>query len=233
MRSVPGRISVIIPMLNESATVAKALESVRHASDVEVIVVDGGSSDGAVSVAAGLGARVLSSPPGRARQMNAGARAAMGEWLLFLHADTQLPKGFDADLRQVMAADDTVAGAFSFRIDGQGFGLRLVEAVTNLRSRRGQLPYGDQAIFLKTGLFREMGGYPKIPIMEDFELVRRLRRRGKIAIASSAVLTSARRWKRIGVWKTTLINWVVVVAYLLGVSPGRIARWYRRERGLL
>lgn len=224
------RISIIIPTFNEAANLVKTLASTKNASDVEVIVVDGGSNDETVRVARSWGARVLTSAPGRARQMNAGATRATGDVLLFLHGDTRLPRGFDNHVRKILARPHTVAGAFQLRIDGQVPGLRIAERLVNLRSRRLQLPYGDQSIFLRADLFREMGGFPDMPIMEDFELIRRLRRRGRIVIAPVPVLTSARRWENLGILRTTLINYAIPLAYYLGASPSRLARWYHRKR---
>lgn len=195
--------------------------------NVEVIVVDGGSQDDTVQIAQSLGAKVLSAPNGRACQMNAGALAATGDILLFLHADTRIPPLFDTLVRKALLAANTAAGAFELRIDASLRGLRLIESGVNLRSRWLQMPYGDQAIFLKTEVFHNIGGFPSLPIMEDFELMRRLRRLGRIVIIPVPVLTSGRRWLRLGVLKTTLINQGAIIAYLLGVPPERIARWYR------
>ncbi len=197
--------------------------------NLEVIVVDGGSQDGTSQLAESLGVKVLSAPAGRACQMNAGAKAATGDILLFLHADTRLPSGFDNLVRKALFAANTAAGAFELRIDASILGIRLIESGVNWRSRWLQMPYGDQAIFLKTEVFHDIGGFPQLPIMEDFELMRRLKRKGRIVIVPVPVMTSGRRWQKLGVLKTTLINQLVIVAYLLGVSPERIVRWYRRN----
>ncbi len=226
------RISIIIPTLNEAVNLPSTLGSTRNASNVEVIVVDGGSSDETVKVARSWGTKVLILAPGRARQMNCGAARATGEVLLFLHGDTRLPRGYDHYVRKMLARPHAVAGAFQLRIDGELFGLRIAERMVNLRSRRLQFPYGDQAIFLRADLFREMGGFPDMPIMEDFELIRRLRRRGRIVIAPVPVLTSARRWENLGIVRTTLINYAIPLAYYLGASPPRLARWYHGKRAI-
>ncbi|PSN10976.1 glycosyltransferase [filamentous cyanobacterium CCT1] len=220
-------ISIVIPALNEASNLPLVLEALQAAANVEVIVVDGGSADGTAEVARAMGAKVVESVRGRSHQQNQGARVAKGPILLFLHADTRLPKGFDQAIRQTLAQPGVVAGAFTLAIDSPRRGLRWVEWGVNLRSRHLQMPYGDQAIFLTEDTFRALGGFPDLPMMEDFELVRRLRRLGKVAIAPSAVVTSDRRWRTLGILRTTLANQVMVVSYLLGIDPHRLARWYR------
>jgi rSAM/selenodomain-associated transferase 2 len=226
-----ARISIIIPVLNEANRIKATLVNLENASNVEAIVVDGSSQDETVAIAKSCGVKVLCSPPGRARQMNAGAASATGEILLFLHGDTLLPVGFDRMIRQTLAQDastiNPVAGAFELGIDSQARSLRLIEQMVNMRSRYLQMPYGDQAIFLKTTVFRDIGGFPDLPIMEDFELIRRLQKLGKIEIIPAQVLTSGRRWQKLGVAKTTLLNQLVIFAYFLKVPPATIARWYR------
>jgi uncharacterized protein len=222
------RISVIVPALNEASHLDGTLAALKDARNIETIVVDGGSCDGTDSLALDRGALLVRSPAGRARQMNAGARAASGEILLFLHADTRLPERFDEQVRELAARRSVVAGAFRLRIDGTRRAFRLIEWMVNLRSRWLQMPYGDQAIFLRSDTFHRLGGFPELPIMEDFEFVRRARRLGAIAIASDAVTTSSRRWKQLGTWRTTWINQQVILGYYLGVSPETLARWYSR-----
>ncbi len=231
--SSPSLISIIIPTLNEGENIADTLASTRGAPDVEVVVVDGGSKDETVEIARSYGVKVILSSPARARQMNAGAAVATGEVFLFLHGDTCLPEAFDQHIQQTLAQPGTVAGAFQLHIAGHLRGLRFVERAANWRSRHLGLPYGDQAIFLRAGLFRSLGGFPEMPIMEDFEFIRRLRRRGRVGVAPAATTTSGRRWEDLGVWQTTVINYGIPVAYYLGVSPSRLARWYRRKRRML
>lgn len=223
------KISIIIPVLNEAKNITQALASIQPSANVEVIVVDGGSQDNTVELAQSWGVKVLSAAIGRACQMNAGAKIATGDILLFLHADTRLPPGFDTLARTIATQPDTVAGAFALQIDAKLWSLRLIEIGVNWRSRWLQMPYGDQAIFLKSAIFHKIGRFPDLPMMEDFELMRRLRRIGRIAIIPVPVLTSGRRWLQKGVFKTTLINQIAIIAYLLGVSPKRIVRWYRRH----
>ncbi|NER30019.1 MAG: glycosyltransferase family 2 protein [Symploca sp. SIO1C4] len=224
-----SQISIIIPVLNEASKIAETLANAYNASNVEVIVVDGGSQDQTIEIALSFGAQVLSSPAGRANQMNTGALAASGEILLFLHGDTRLPTNFDTLIRQAIASPDTIAGAFELRIDSHMGGLRLIEKIVNARSHWFSMPYGDQAIFLQKSVFQEIGGFPNLPIMEDFELMRRLRGLGKIAIVSATVLTSGRRWQKLGVVKTTLINQLIIIGYFLGVPPKILVRCYRRR----
>ncbi|BBD66702.1 glycosyl transferase family protein [Nostoc commune NIES-4072] len=225
-----ARISIIIPTLNEAENIKEAIATTQPNTNIEVIVVDGGSDDDTVAIAQSLGVKVISSSSGRAVQMNTGAVAATGDILLFLHADTCLPTGFDDMVRIALQQPETVAGAFNLRIDASLLSLRWVEWGINVRSHFYQMPYGDQAIFLTKAVFQQIGGFPELPIMEDFELMRRLKRIGRIVIIPTSVVTSARRWLQKGVFKTTLLNQIVIIAYLLGVSPERICRWYRREK---
>ncbi|MBI5250434.1 MAG: TIGR04283 family arsenosugar biosynthesis glycosyltransferase [Desulfomonile tiedjei] len=227
-RPLMGSISVIIPTLNEESNLAKTLATVTGFDNVETIVVDGGSTDRTVDIARGHDVRVLSGPQRKAVQMNLGALAASGEFLVFLHADTVMPEGWIDHVRREMQRPGAIAGAFELRIDCDRSALRLIEALANFRSRSLGMPYGDQAIFIKTDTFRALGGFPNQPIMEDFELMRRLRKRGRINIAPAAVLTHARRWKKRGIWATTAINQVLIVAYSMGISPKLLARLYVR-----
>ena len=228
----PEQISIIIPTLNEATNLPTTLESAQNAPDVELIVVDGGSTDESVDVARSWGTEVVLCPPSRARQMNIGAARAMGGILLFLHGDTRLPRGFDQYVRKILGRPGVVAGAFQLRVDANLPGVRIMERLVDVRSRRLQFPYGDQGIFLRADLFWDMGGFPDMPIMEDFELIRRLRRRGRIVTAPVPVLTSARRLENLGIVRATLINYAIPLAYYLGASPSTLARWYGRERGI-
>ncbi|MGB9619788.1 MAG: TIGR04283 family arsenosugar biosynthesis glycosyltransferase, partial [Armatimonadota bacterium] len=160
----------------------------------------------------------------------AGAQAASGSILLFLHADTRLPERFDEHVRRALRQPRVVAGAFRLRIDGPEPALRLIEWGTYFRSRYLQMPYGDQALFLKAPIFHALGGFPDLPIMDDFVLVRRLRRLGRIVILPVPVVTSSRRWQELGVWRTTWINQKVIAGYYLGVAPRRLAQWYHAGR---
>lgn len=222
-------ISVIIPTRNEETTIGRTLERLQSSSVREVIVVDGRSEDGTIRIARRHGARVVEAPPSRGRQQDVGAAVATGDVFLFLHADTALPDGFDQQVHRVLGRPGVAAGAFRLRINADGWSYRALEIMIDLRSRLLQMPYGDQAIFLKAEVFRRVGGFPHFAVMEDFALVQRLRRMGRIAMADAAVRTSARRWLKNGLWRTTLLNQACLVAYCAGVSVDRIARWRARR----
>jgi len=220
-------ISVIIPTLNEADRLAATLAPLRREPDLELIVTDGGSTDATVAIARDFGALVVQGEPGRARQQNRGAAAATGTILLFLHADTILPSGFGGAVRKCLAQSGVAAGAFRLAIAGTRRGLRLIETVANWRARLLQLPYGDQALFLPRSTFTRLGGFPELEIMEDFELVRRLKKLGKIDLLKISARTSDRRWRALGLVRTTLINQAVLIGYFLRCSPYSLASWYR------
>ena len=223
-----SNISIIIPTRNEAESLGSILPQLVATPGAEVLIVDGGSTDNTVALARSMGLQVLSADTGKAAQMNTGAEAARGGILLFLHGDTRLAPGFADLVHEALSQPDVIAGAFSLAIDGRGLGLRIIEWLANFRSRVMQMPYGDQAIFITAEMFSVVGGFPALPIMEDFELVRRLKRKGRIKILPLPATTSARRWLKLGVLRTTFINQVIVIAYLLGVSPQKLAAWYRK-----
>ncbi len=222
------KISIIIPVLNEANTIKQTLASLKNASNVEIIVVDGGSKDETIAVAKSVGVQVRSSGIGRATQMNLGATVATGDILLFLHADTRIPPNFDILIREALAGN-FIAGAFELKIDANLRGIRLIEKMVNLRSHLFSLPYGDQAIFISSKVFHEIGGFPDLPIMEDFVFIRHLKKLGKIEIIPQPAITSGRRWQKLGVIKTTVINQLIIIGYFWGVSPNQLARWYRKK----
>ena len=220
-------LSVVIPALNEAGQLVETLSVLARNPGVEVIVVDGGSTDATAAIARRAGLRTLMTRPPRSIQMNAGAAVANADVLLFLHADTRLPHEFQEQVRRILAQARVAAGAFHLQIDAPGAGLRLIERVANWRSSWLQMPYGDQALFLRRDLFWKAGAFASIPIMEDFELVQRLKRRGRIVLAPGKASTSARRWLKLGALRTWLINQLVIGAYCAGVAPQRLAVWYR------
>ena len=223
-------LSVIIPALNEENHIRPTLEHIGKISHGEVIVVDGGSTDNTVQIAKECGARVLSSRPSRGGQMNAGASEAAGDLLLFLHADTILPDNFLSLIRQQMTSPEVVGGSFALKIQPSTPLLSYIERNVTWRTRLFRLPYGDQAIFVRASLFRLMGGYADIPLMEDVEFVRRLRKIGKIAFVPVPVITSSRRYAKTGALRAILKNKLVLFGYYLKVSPSRLAQFYYKKK---
>lgn len=221
-------ISIIIPTYNEAERLTSLLPELLSVPDAEVLVVDGGSTDNTVDTATALGAKVLTSASGKAVQMNTGAHAAQGDILLFLHGDTRLAPGFAEQVRVVTNQPGVAGGAFRLVIDGRGIGLRIIEWLANARAKVLHMPYGDQAIFLRYEMFSAVGGFPQLPIMEDFELMRQLKRKGRIKILPMAAITSPRRWERMGILQTTFLNQAIIIGYLLGVNPWKLAGWYRQ-----
>ncbi len=221
-------LTVVLPVLNEAGHLPRTLASIG--TGVEVIVVDGSSTDESRAIALAAGATVIPSAPGRARQMNAGAAAASGETLLFLHGDTVLPRSWRSEVTQALADPQVAATAFRLRVDAPQRRYRGLEATVTARSRWLGLPYGDQALALGRETFEKLGGFPEQPIMEDYSLVRQLQRCGRIHLLASAVTTSPRRWQRLGLLRTTLINQLIVLGWHTGVAPERLARFYHQAR---
>lgn len=226
------QLSVIIPTLNEENSVGLAIASCCQGPDIEVLVVDGGSQDKTRSIAEQAGATILASPPGRAGQLNRGAAHARGDLLIFLHADSLLPQGFHHLVADTLTKPGVAGGAFSLHIDSRRKILHYVGIGANLRSRVLGMPYGDQALFVGADLFTAVGGFPELEIMEDYVFIRRLHSHGKIITLPQSVTTSARRWERMGIVRTTLINQVMICGYSLGVPTPTLARWYQRARGV-
>lgn len=221
-------ISVIIPTLNEELNLPATLRSLAERSDVELIVVDGGSTDRTVELAQRFTPYVFVTRPGRAQQMNAGAKHATGDILLFLHADTLLSPGSLDEIQRHIVSDGAVGGAFDLHIDSPSRLYKFVAKVSSYRSCLLRLPYGDQGIFVWRQVFEALGGFPEIPIMEDIAFCRRLRRAGRLTFISSGLITSGRRWSANGVLKTTFVNWWVTLCFFLGVPPRRLRRVYDR-----
>lgn len=220
-----SNISIIIPTLNEEHT----LPSLHWLPDMvrECIVVDGGSRDDTVRVAHDLGFVVKRCTGGRGAQLNLGTAAASAPLLLFLHADTQLPSDFAHAVTQCLANPATAVGSFRLVVNKEGMAMRMITQGANLRSRFLQLPYGDQALFLRKETFDELGGFPELPIMEDYIFIRKAKKKGRVVTLPQAVTTSGRRWQQLGPIRTTMVNQLILCAYHLGVPAEKLASFYR------
>jgi rSAM/selenodomain-associated transferase 2 len=221
-------LSVVIPGLDEADNLARLLpELAAHCAEAELIVVDGGSADATREIVGRCpGARYLSSGRGRARQMNAGARAATGDTLLFLHADTRLPPAAAAAIARALSDPTVVGGRFDVRFSNDRWPFRMIAGFMNWRSRLTRIATGDQAIFVRRAAFDALGGYPDLPLMEDVELCRRLKRLGRIVGLPERVTTSARKWEQEGIVRTILLMWTLRFLYFCRVEPERLHAWY-------
>jgi rSAM/selenodomain-associated transferase 2 len=214
-------------MLNESPNIGGTLNAVRRgASASEIVVVDGGSSDASVVIARPLCDALISGSRGRASQMNAGARASHGDALVFVHADTLVPRTFAADIASALSDPMVVGGRFDVRLDESALPYRIIGAMINLRSRISRVGTGDQAIFVRREVFDSLGGFPELELCEDLEFSRRLKRAGRVACLRTCVTTSARRWGRDGVVRTVVRMWMIRAMYLMGVPPAFLKRMY-------
>jgi len=222
--------SIILPVLNESLIINQTIEHIYRLGqgvDLEVIVVDGDTEGGTVYSIKDESVIKVISPKGRGRQMNKGASVATGDILLFLHTDTELPENAFRTISAVIDSKQCVGGAFDLGIKSGRLIFRLIEKMVYIRTRLTGIPYGDQAIFIKKDFFAGMKGYQEIPIMEDVELMRRIKKSGyKIYIIPQRVLTSPRRWEKEGVIYCTLRNWMLIGLYLLGVGPEKLVKFY-------
>jgi rSAM/selenodomain-associated transferase 2 len=223
-------VSIVIPTLNEEDEIVDTLAAAAATQPHELIVVDGGSVDRTRSVATDAGCVVIEAPAGRAVQMNAGAAAATGEVILFLHADTRLPPHALRDVARSCADARIVGGRFDVVLDGPEAVFRIIETLMNLRSRLTRIATGDQAIFVRRRVFEALGGFAPMPLMEDIHLSFSLKRLGRVACLRSRVRTSVRRWRRHGVWRTMALMWWLRALYAVGVSPDRLARRYATTR---
>jgi rSAM/selenodomain-associated transferase 2 len=225
------RLSIVVPALNEAAGIGAALEVLAplRAAGHEVVVIDGGSDDGTPDLAAPRADRVAAAPRGRASQMNAGARLATGDVLLFLHADTRLPPRAERQVLEGLAGSGRAWGRFDVRIDGRHPLLRVVAGLMNARSRWTGIATGDQAIFVRRDAFAAVGGFPPLPLMEDVALSAALKRVSPPLCLRSRVTTSGRRWEARGVVRTVVLMWWLRLRYFLGASPERLAETYRHH----
>ncbi|HET6370232.1 MAG TPA: TIGR04283 family arsenosugar biosynthesis glycosyltransferase, partial [Nitrospiria bacterium] len=222
------KVSLILPVLDEAPFLTETLSRLSTLDRTEIIVVDGGSRDGSLTIARSYTPLVFTESPGRGRQMNAGASRATGEVLLFLHADSRIDASALSALRKALSGGGhgVVGGAFRLEIESKRFGIRMIAAGANLRSRWLGLAYGDQGIFVRASVFRRLGGFPEILLMEDVSFVRKLRKAGKMIFLANPVVTSPRRWEKEGLFFTTVRNWSLLTLYLMGASPRSLSRWY-------
>jgi len=218
-------LSIIIPALNEGFNIQTTILSAHH-EDAEIIVIDGGSIDNTVTQAMDAGARVETSPRGRVIQQNRGAMLALGRVILFLHGDTLLPTHYMTHIFEALMDPKTVAGSFRFKTDLDHPLMKIIECLTNFRSQILKMPYGDQGLFVRRSVFECLGGFPEVSLAEDLFFVRLLSKRGRIRIVPFKAITSGRRWRELGVLRTTLINQVIVACCYLGISSKALARLY-------
>jgi rSAM/selenodomain-associated transferase 2 len=230
------RFTIILPVLNEMDLINPMmdhLEVLDGSDECEIIMVDGSPDGGTIKTVTRQGVLCVKSPQGRASQMNAGAALATGEILIFLHADTRLPRQALELISKVMTRQALIGGAFDLRIDTKRLILKIIARIASLRSRLTRIPYGDQAIFIHRDYFNQVGRYPEIPLMEDVALMRRIKRAGgRIYFVPDPVITSARRWEQEGILYTTLRNWLLLGAYTLGAAPDNLAKYYKTARGV-
>ena len=221
----------MVPVYNEACSIARTLSGLAayRAKGHRVVVVDGGSTDSTSDLAAPLADRVILSGKGRALQQNCGAKGAGAEVLLFLHADTELPEHADELIIQALS-EGKLWGRFGVAIAGRLRWLKVISALMNFRSRLTGIATGDQAIFVRKSVFDQVGGFAEIPLMEDIDLSRRLKRFGRPACLRSKVTTSGRRWEHDGLWRTVILMWKLRFLFLLGVSPAKLAKMYRDTR---
>ncbi|MDQ6971916.1 MAG: TIGR04283 family arsenosugar biosynthesis glycosyltransferase [Mariprofundaceae bacterium] len=230
MSEAPLTIAVVVPVLNEAEALPDLQGSLRACRADKLVFVDGGSDDGSLDILRASGVCYTSSKPGRAAQMNAGAKVCKSDILLFLHADTFITSSHIENVRQFMQASSVVGGRFDLRLSGKHSGLRVIEWFINQRSRLSGISTGDQAQFVRRDVFEAMGGFSDIPLMEDVDFSRRLKRQGKQACLRQTVLSSSRRWEQHGLVRTVLLMWRMRLLYWLGVDAARLAGMYRQAR---
>lgn len=222
-------LSVVIPVRNEAQALPALLDDLMdlRAGGAELILVDGGSSDGTCELALGRVDQLLRTAPGRALQMNAGAASACGDYLWFVHADTRVSVEALESLQRTLS-ERPLWGRFDVRLSGPGLALRVIGAMISLRSRLSGIASGDQGIFVARQRFEALGGYAQIPLMEDLQLCRRLKALARPRCLRPPLSTSSRRWEQNGIWRTVMLMWCLRLAYYCGASPDKLARQYRR-----
>lgn len=224
-------ITVVVPALNEASSIGPVVLRLTEETDVRVIVSDGGSSDHTRRIAEDRGAETISVATGRSAQMNQAAELARPGILVFVHADTELPEGWSDIVRGVLADPRVVLGAFRFSTDLSTPSMRFLEWLVWLRCRVLHQPYGDQGLFVRTDDFAALGGFPDLPLLEDYEFVRHARRRGRVVTSPERALTSGRLWRELGPWRMTWRNMLTLFGHHLGIAPERLAAWRRRPVG--
>lgn len=229
--NMADKFSIIIPVFGEGDIIngaIAAINSLAQLESLEIIVVDGNPNKSTIKEIKNAEIIKINCSKGRGNQLNCGAAKATGEILVFLHADTRLPVSALEQISTALRDNRCVGGAFNLGIDADSFAFRMIEKMASWRSRLTRIPYGDQAIFIRADYFLLLGGFRDIPIMEDVELMQRIKKRkGKIKIISERVLTSPRRWETEGIVFCTLRNWLLIFLFLLGVKPAKLSRFYK------
>jgi rSAM/selenodomain-associated transferase 2 len=221
------KVSIIVPTLNEAQGLTETLNQIKQLSPYELVVSDGGSHDGTLEIAEEFTKHVVKGNAGRALQMNAGARVANGDIFLFLHADSRIEPASYEKMLHSLGSSEKIGGAFSLCIDSEKWSLRLITRLANLRSKYFGMAYGDQAFFVKNSTFQQMNGFAELPICEDIDFFKRLRKLGSVILLKEKAFTSSRRWLKEGIWFTTLRNILISTLFKLGFPPRILKKWYQ------
>jgi rSAM/selenodomain-associated transferase 2 len=225
------KVSIIVPTLNEAQGLNETLTQMQQLFPYELVISDGGSHDGTLEIAEEFTGHVVKGRTGRALQMNAGAQVATGDIFLFLHADSRIePASYEKMLHLLGSSEKKIGGAFSLCIDSDKWSLRLITRLANLRSKYLGMAYGDQAFFVKNSTFQQMNGFAELPICEDIDFFKRLRKLGPVILLKEKAFTSSRRWLKEGVWFTTLRNILIATLFKLGFPPRILTKWYQAIR---
>jgi len=225
-----ARVAVVVPVFNEERVLPSLVEQLQRLNVDEIVIVDGGSSDGSLDLLQQSGLRWITSEPGRALQMNAGSRVSSSEILLFIHADTVIDSSQISKLRDAMSDVAVAGGRFDVQLSGNRFSFQVIAWFINLRSRLSRINSGDQCQFVRRSVFDQLGGFPDQPLMEDIEFSKRLKRVGRVICLRDRVTTSSRRWENNGVVRTVWLMWKLRLLYWSGVSPEKLAHIYRDAR---
>jgi rSAM/selenodomain-associated transferase 2 len=224
------KVSIIVPTLNEAQCLNKTLTQIQQLFPYELVVSDGGSHDGTLEIAEEFTEHIVKGSAGRALQMNAGARVANGDIFLFLHADSHIEPASYEKMLHSLGGSEKIGGAFSLYIDSGKWSLRLITWLANLRSKYFGMAYGDQAFFVKNSTFQQMNGFSELPICEDIDFFKRLRKLGPVILLKEKAFTSSRRWLKEGIWFTTLRNILIATLFKLGFPPRILTKWYQAIR---